>query len=171
MQIEDLSRSNNQTSPPNLNGLRNSCVIFFLMCLIANFFFIFLISVHQSEHINFFHLQTLLRDCLQPASSWLAKEVAHGNTPVHKMFHTIEGGLSYRYHSSWGLVLQVLNVFFEVNLMLSVLFYMYVLLAFKSRKACVIVQSACVGQKKKLQSGNIKAWLYHQLKKMKLFFM
>jgi len=36
-------------------------------------------------------------------------------TPVHKMFKSLEGGLSYQYHSSWGQVLQVIATYFEVR--------------------------------------------------------
>ncbi|XP_038070845.1 RRP12-like protein [Patiria miniata] len=60
-------------------------------------------------------MKTLLYECVKPASDWLSNELpGNSSTPIHKMFHTIEGGLSYKYHSSWGLVLQVTRAFFEV---------------------------------------------------------
>ena len=60
--------------------------------------------------------QTLLYECVKPARDWLATELAKGSsTPIHKMFQTAEGGLSYKYHSSWGQVLQILRSFFEVR--------------------------------------------------------
>ncbi|XP_033632668.1 RRP12-like protein [Asterias rubens] len=60
-------------------------------------------------------IQTLLYECVKPARDWLATELTKGSsTPIHKMFQTAEGGLSYKYHSSWGQVLQILRSFFEV---------------------------------------------------------
>ncbi|XP_022106693.1 RRP12-like protein [Acanthaster planci] len=60
-------------------------------------------------------MKTLLYNCVKPASDWLSIELASNtSTPIHKMFHSVEGGLAYKYHSSWGLVLQVMRTFFEV---------------------------------------------------------
>lgn len=35
-------------------------------------------------------------------------------TPIDKLFKSLEGGLSYQYHTAWGLVLQVLATFFDL---------------------------------------------------------
>ncbi|XP_033098395.1 RRP12-like protein isoform X2 [Anneissia japonica] len=60
-------------------------------------------------------LKTVLKECVVPSVDWLKIEFASGAvSPVHKMFHTIEGGLAYRYHASWGLVLQVIGTFIEI---------------------------------------------------------
>ncbi|XP_077992398.1 RRP12-like protein [Glandiceps talaboti] len=63
-------------------------------------------------------LKELLHECVEPAADRLRMEVqnapAGALTSAHKMFKTIENGLAYKYHASWGLVLQILGVFFEV---------------------------------------------------------
>ena len=40
------------------------------------------------------------------------------STSVYKMFHSVEGGLSYQYHASWGLILNIISTFFEVSIRL-----------------------------------------------------
>ncbi|XP_070541212.1 RRP12-like protein [Ptychodera flava] len=63
-------------------------------------------------------LKELLQHCVKPAAERLQNEVKSAPsgclTSGHKMFKAVESGLAYKYHASWGLVLQVLGVFFEV---------------------------------------------------------
>ncbi|XP_071947906.1 RRP12-like protein [Antedon mediterranea] len=60
-------------------------------------------------------LKVVFKECITPSVDWLKIEFASGaGSPVHKIFQTIEGGLAYRYHASWGLVLQVIGTFIEV---------------------------------------------------------
>ena len=35
-------------------------------------------------------------------------------TPIHKIIRVIENGLSYQYHATWGMVLELLAVVMEV---------------------------------------------------------
>ena len=59
----------------------------------------------------------MLTECIQPEADWIKESIKSTSktTPVHKMFAAVEKGLGYQYHASWGLVLQVLQVFFEVS--------------------------------------------------------
>ena len=59
----------------------------------------------------FIYPQTLLNECVATARDKLAE--SRGS--VKKMFAAVEGGLSYKYHSSWGLVMQVIGAFFQVS--------------------------------------------------------
>ena len=73
------------------------------------------LSKHYFSHI-LFYVQTLFKECLAPMRSCISAQLhsTSGYTPLHKMFKSVEGGLSYKYHAGWGLVLKVLAVFFEV---------------------------------------------------------
>eukprot|EP00057_Strongylocentrotus_purpuratus_P028949 XP_011683423.1 PREDICTED: RRP12-like protein isoform X1 [Strongylocentrotus purpuratus] len=57
-------------------------------------------------------LKTLLLECVKPAKENIAKQMG-ANAPIRKMFQSVQGGLSYKFHSSWGLVMKVLAAFFE----------------------------------------------------------
>ena len=56
--------------------------------------------------------------CIAPSVDMLANAVsmapAGTATPLQKMFSCVEAGLSYQYHASWGLVLQIIAAFFDV---------------------------------------------------------
>lgn len=57
-------------------------------------------------------LKTMLAECVKPSRGSLGKSPGSA-APIRKIFHCVEGGLSYKYHTSWGLVMQVLAAFFE----------------------------------------------------------
>nr|XP_006820689.1 PREDICTED: RRP12-like protein-like [Saccoglossus kowalevskii] len=63
-------------------------------------------------------LKELLNECVKPAAGRLEAEVKSSPpgspTAAYKMFKSVENGLGYKYHASWGLVLQTLGVFFQV---------------------------------------------------------
>lgn len=62
--------------------------------------------------------QNVLKECVMPVADSLKHlvDTAPGGamTPVHKMIKAVESGLSYQFHSAWGLVIQIYAVFFEV---------------------------------------------------------
>lgn len=58
-------------------------------------------------------MKTLLQECVASTSSELSS-LPKSQNQIVKIFQYVESGMSYRYHSSWGLVLQILGVFFEV---------------------------------------------------------
>ena len=64
-----------------------------------------------------FVLQALLAECLAPCAERLENMIQMAPkgqvTPIHKVFKSVEGGLSYQYHAAWGLVLQVIGAFFD----------------------------------------------------------
>ena len=45
----------------------------------------------------------------------VTKGSSGGQSVIHKMFASLESGLSYQYHAAWGLVLQVLGACFQVG--------------------------------------------------------
>ena len=63
-------------------------------------------------------LQNVLKECVTPVADSLKHlvDTAPGGaaTPVHKVVKAVESGLSYQFHSAWGLVLQIYAVLFEV---------------------------------------------------------
>uniref|UniRef100_A0A673BGU7 Ribosomal RNA processing 12 homolog n=1 Tax=Sphaeramia orbicularis TaxID=375764 RepID=A0A673BGU7_9TELE len=63
-------------------------------------------------------LKTLLTECVAPHMDQmgLVTATASAGNPSYicKMFRIIEEGLSYRYHSSWPFVLQILGCFYKV---------------------------------------------------------
>lgn len=63
-------------------------------------------------------LQDVLKECVTPVADsvkHLVDTAPSGSaTPIHKMVKAVESGLSYQFHSVWGLVLQIYTVFFEV---------------------------------------------------------
>ncbi|KAM3606495.1 uncharacterized protein V6R79_017417 [Siganus canaliculatus] len=63
-------------------------------------------------------LKTLLTECVAPCMEEMGPVTATasaGNPSyVCKMFRIVEEGLSYRFHASWGFVLQVLGSFYRV---------------------------------------------------------
>ena len=62
-------------------------------------------------------MQALLTECLTPSAERLENMIQIAPkgqvTPIHKVFKSVEGGLSYQYHAAWGLVLQVIATFFD----------------------------------------------------------
>ncbi|PIK40031.1 putative RRP12-like protein isoform X1 [Apostichopus japonicus] len=58
-------------------------------------------------------MKAVLKECVGSLSDDVSGQTKEQN-PVMKIFSHVEGGLSYQYHASWGLVLQTLSVFFEV---------------------------------------------------------
>ncbi len=61
--------------------------------------------------------QAIVAECLTDTS--IVENMLHAApkgqlTAVHKLFKSVEGGLSYQYHAAWGLVLQVLATVFQV---------------------------------------------------------
>ncbi|XP_064418948.1 RRP12-like protein [Latimeria chalumnae] len=63
-------------------------------------------------------LKTLLKECVGPNMAEIGP-IKSTDAPgpasyVCKMFRAVEDGLTYRFHSAWAFVLQVLRVFFEV---------------------------------------------------------
>ncbi|XP_041369339.1 RRP12-like protein [Gigantopelta aegis] len=63
-------------------------------------------------------MKVLLSDCLTPdlerLTSLLSSAPGGTQTPVHKIIKALESGLSYQFHSSWGLVLQLWAAVFQV---------------------------------------------------------
>ncbi|KAK3582767.1 hypothetical protein CHS0354_015294 [Potamilus streckersoni] len=64
-------------------------------------------------------IKALLQQCLAPAAEYLTKLVLSAPergsiTPVHKIIRAAESGLSYQFHASWGLVLQIFSTLYEV---------------------------------------------------------
>ncbi|XP_063963855.1 RRP12-like protein [Lytechinus pictus] len=57
-------------------------------------------------------LKTLLIECVKPARENIAKDQG-ASASIRKMFQAVEAGLSYKFHSSWGLVMKILAAFFE----------------------------------------------------------
>jgi ribosomal RNA-processing protein 12 len=72
-------------------------------------------EVHAASALS---MKAILQQCIAPnldAVKSLLEATPEGTkSPIHKMFATVEGGLSYQYHASWGQVLQTLAVFFAV---------------------------------------------------------
>ena len=62
--------------------------------------------------------KNVLKECVMPVADSLKHlvDTAPGGamTSVHKMIKAVESGLSYQFHSAWGLVIQIYAVFFEV---------------------------------------------------------
>ncbi|XP_071507435.1 RRP12-like protein [Diadema antillarum] len=58
-------------------------------------------------------VKTLLSNCVKPMRESLAADVASKDSTVRKMFQAVQRGLSYKYHSSWGLMMQILAAFYE----------------------------------------------------------
>jgi hypothetical protein len=62
--------------------------------------------------------QNVLKECVMPVADSLKHLVdtapSGAMTSVHKMIKAVESGLSYQFHSAWGLVIQIYAVFFEV---------------------------------------------------------
>ncbi|CAC5426030.1 RRP12 [Mytilus coruscus] len=63
-------------------------------------------------------MKDVLKECVTPVADsvkHLVDTAPSGSaTPIHKMVKAVESGLSYQFHSVWGLVLQIYTVFFEV---------------------------------------------------------
>ena len=57
--------------------------------------------------------------CIAPMASHLKdllKAATDGTSiPVHKIVLALESGLSYQFHASWGLVLQLFSVIYKVK--------------------------------------------------------
>ena len=68
-------------------------------------------------HVLFF--QTVLEACIAPMASDfrdLLQSAPEGAvTPVHKIVRALESGLSYQFHASWGLVLQLFSAVYKVK--------------------------------------------------------
>ena len=68
--------------------------------------------------LPFEYFQTLLTECLAPCAERLnlmIQTTPKGQpAPIDKLFKSLERGLSYQYHTAWGLVLQVLATFFDL---------------------------------------------------------
>ncbi|KAG8193001.1 hypothetical protein JTE90_028121 [Oedothorax gibbosus] len=62
-------------------------------------------------------LKNILQKCIDPTSEVFQQVLFEDpvNNAVHKMFHSVEEGLSYPYHKAWGSVLFVLAAFFEAT--------------------------------------------------------
>uniref|UniRef100_A0AAY4CA86 RRP12-like protein n=1 Tax=Denticeps clupeoides TaxID=299321 RepID=A0AAY4CA86_9TELE len=62
-------------------------------------------------------LKTLLNECVAPHMADIGPVLPSASTGnaahICKMFRAVEDGLSYRYHSSWAFVLQVLGCFYR----------------------------------------------------------
>ena len=63
--------------------------------------------------IRSYVLQVLIKDCVAPAVK--SSHASPTDPSLQKMFRTLESGLGYQYHASWGLALHVIAVFFEVG--------------------------------------------------------
>ncbi|XP_064631172.1 RRP12-like protein isoform X2 [Lineus longissimus] len=63
-------------------------------------------------------LKSVLQHCIAPnldvVQTLLDSTPEGTKSPIHKMFASLEGGLSYQYHASWGHIIQMLAVFFSV---------------------------------------------------------
>ncbi|KAL3864637.1 hypothetical protein ACJMK2_006302, partial [Sinanodonta woodiana] len=63
-------------------------------------------------------IKALLQQCLAPAADHMTKLVLSASegssTPVHKIVRVAESGLSYQFHASWRLVLQIFSTLYEV---------------------------------------------------------
>ncbi|KAJ8317039.1 hypothetical protein KUTeg_004943 [Tegillarca granosa] len=63
-------------------------------------------------------IKVLLKDCLEPSIDSLKVLIDSAPdgalTPLHKIVKAVESGLSYQFYSSWGLVLQLFGVLYEV---------------------------------------------------------
>ena len=67
------------------------------------------------EYIPF---QSVIEACIIPMASDL-KELLNSapegaTTPVHKIVRALESGLSYQFHASWSLVLQLFSAIYKV---------------------------------------------------------
>ncbi|XP_069140254.1 RRP12-like protein [Argopecten irradians] len=63
-------------------------------------------------------MKNLLKTCLGTVSEGLVgvvRSAPEGSpTPVHKLVRAVDSGLSYQFHASWGHVLNIFSIFFEV---------------------------------------------------------
>lgn len=59
-----------------------------------------------------------MKDCLEPSIDSLKVLIDSAPdgalTPLHKIVKAMDSGLSYQFYSSWGLVLQLFGVLYEV---------------------------------------------------------
>jgi hypothetical protein len=55
--------------------------------------------------------------CIAPLAESLVPQLntEAGNTSIHKIIKAIESGLGYQFHASWGLVLQMFAVLYQVR--------------------------------------------------------
>ena len=64
--------------------------------------------------------QRIMEVCIAPVAGHLndilksSQDVT--STPVHKIVRALESGLSYQFHASWGLVLQLFSVIYKVRI-------------------------------------------------------
>ncbi|OWF35995.1 RRP12-like protein [Mizuhopecten yessoensis] len=63
-------------------------------------------------------MKSLLKTCLGTVSDGLVgvvRSAPDGSpTPIHKLVRAVDTGLSYQFHASWGHVLNIFSIFFEV---------------------------------------------------------
>ena len=57
--------------------------------------------------------------CVTPVASVLRRELSSSapegaGTSIHKIVRALESGLSYQFHASWGLVLQLFSTVYKV---------------------------------------------------------